>query len=120
MKVDLVIPKMDRADPLSFLYSHSKGPVEPHHPLGVLHRHGYVIELKYLKRGELSADEPVGPAAIAALLGAARMQLRRYLTDAGLQARHPSVRFIGLTLIFHGWELVAAEALGSLSDATGG
>ena len=80
--------------------------------------YGYVIELKYLKRGELPADEPVAPAASAALLGAARTQLRRYLTDTGLQARHPSVRFIGLTLVFHGWELVAAEALESPSDAT--
>ena len=75
--------------------------------------YGYVIELKYLKRGELPADEPVAPTASAALLDAARTQLRRYLTDAGLQARHPSVRFIGLTLVFHGWELVAAEALES-------
>ena len=78
-------------------------------------RYGYVIELKYLKRGALPAgaaaahDAP--PPAVAALLADARAQLRQYLADTHLRARHPSVRFIGLALVFHGWELVATEAV---------
>ena len=74
---------------------------------------GYVIELKYRKRGELPAGEAAGaPApALAALLDEARGQLRRYLSDAGLRARHPAVRYIGLALVFHGWELLASEAV---------
>ena len=78
-------------------------------------RYGYVIELKYLKRSALPAgaaaahDAP--PPAVAALLADARAQLRQYLADTHLRARHPSVRFIGLALVFHGWELVATEAV---------
>ena len=80
--------------------------------------YGYVIELKYVKRGELpraaavekTQGECVSPA-VAALLDAAGAQLRGYLADAGLRARYPSVRFIGLALVFHGWELVASAAV---------
>ena len=96
--------------------------------------YGYVIELKYLKRSELSGSaaqtaqgtrpgnqsnlsaEAMGregqpPPAVSALLGEACEQLRQYLGDAGLRARYPTVRFIGLALVFHGWELVACEAV---------
>ena len=117
--------------------------------------YGYVIELKYLKRGarpetgeatpaqgaplpdpqasrphHRQAGEtpaypgkepapPAGavtgeaslPAAVAARLDQARKQLRQYLAEAALRARYPSVRLIGLALVFHGWELVAAEAV---------
>ena len=66
---------------------------------------GYVLELKYLKRSE-AADE----AAVAQRLDQARSQLRQYLGDAGLR-RLPSVRHIGLALVFHGWELVACAAV---------
>ncbi len=66
--------------------------------------YGYVIELKYVRRGEPQADH-----VAAARLADARSQLRRYLADAGLRARYPSVRFIGLALVFHGWQLVACE-----------
>ena len=85
-------------------------------------RYGYVIELKYLKRGALPAvaaaahDAP--PPAVAALLADARAQLRQYLADTHLRARHPSVRFIGLALVFHGWELVATEAVEADSGET--
>ncbi len=75
--------------------------------------YGYVIELKYLKRGVLPAGGAGNEApAIATLLDDARGQLRRYLADTGLGARCPSARFIGLALVFHGWELVACEAVG--------
>ncbi len=66
--------------------------------------YGYVIELKYVKRGEGLADD-----VAAERLVEAREQLRRYLSDAGLRSRYPSVRFLGLALVFHGWELVGCE-----------
>ena len=74
-------------------------------------RYGYVIEVKYLKRGE-TADE----AAVAARLREALTQLRGYLADPVLHGR-PGVRHIGLALVFHGWELAACEAVGG--DAAG-
>ena len=67
---------------------------------------GYLIELKYLKRGD-SADE----VAVAAVAGEAEAQLERYLADARLVHQYPGVRFIGLILVFHGWELVYCEAV---------
>ncbi len=70
--------------------------------------YGYVIELKYVRRGEGRVDDMV-----AARLADARTQLRRYLADAGLKARYPTVRFVGLALVFHGWELVAYEEVGA-------
>ena len=75
-------------------------------------RYGYVIEVKYLKRGE-TADEP----AVAARLDEARTQLRGYLADSALRAG-PAVRHIGLALVFHGWELAACEAVDD--EDTGG
>ena len=67
---------------------------------------GYVIELKYLRRGEV-ADE----AAVAERLDRAKEQLRRYLADERLRRFPSSVRHVGLALVFHGWELVASEAV---------
>ena len=67
---------------------------------------GYVIELKYLRRGE-AADE----AAVAERLDRAKEQLRRYLADERLHRFPSSVRHVGLALVFHGWELVASEAV---------
>ena len=75
-------------------------------------RYGYVIEVKYLKRGE-TADE----TAVAARLDEARTQLRGYLADSALRAG-PTVRHIGLALVFHGWELAACEAVDD--EDTGG
>ena len=68
--------------------------------------YGYVVELKYLKRSE-TADE----AAVKERLDLAKVQLRRYLADEGLRGFPPSVRHVGLALVFHGWELVASEAV---------
>ena len=70
-------------------------------------RYGYVIEVKYLKRGE-AADESV----VASRLEEARTQLRGYLADPGLRGRQPGVRHVGLAVVFHGWELAACEAVG--------
>ena len=74
-------------------------------------RYGYVLEIKYLKRGE-AADETV----VAARLREARDQLRRYLADDSL-CRQASVQHVGLAVVFHGWEMVACEAAGDDAEA---
>ena len=69
-------------------------------------RRGYLIELKYLKRSE-SVEE----AAIAAAAGEAAAQLERYLAEERLARQFPGVRFIGLIVVFHGWEMVFCDAV---------
>ena len=68
--------------------------------------YGYVLELKYLKRGE-ALDESLESAK----LREAMQQVRGYLEDPCLRRRYPSVRHVGLAMVFHGWELVASEAV---------
>ena len=75
---------------------------------------GYVIEVKYLKRRE-RLDESV----VAEKMREATEQVRRYLADEGLQRRHPSVRHIGLAVVFHGWEMAACEAVAGGTEASG-
>ena len=79
---------------------------------------GYVVELKYLRRSEperMSGGEEERKEALSGLvarrLDEAKTQLRGYLADACLAAQYPSVRFIGIALVFHGWELVARDAV---------
>ena len=69
-------------------------------------RHGYLIELKYLKR-----SEPANKTGISAAVRAATDQLQGYLADERLVRQYPAVRFIGLALVFHGWEMVSCEAV---------
>ena len=66
-----------------------------------------MIEVKYLKRRE-SLDESV----VAERMREAADQVRRYLEDENLRRRHPSVRHVGLAVVFHGWEMAACEAVG--------
>ena len=68
---------------------------------------GYVVELKYVKRGERGER---GKRAVEAAAEEATAQIRRYLSDETLGRQYPTVRFIGLALVFHGWELVRGEA----------
>ena len=68
-------------------------------------RHGYIIELKYLKRGE-----PATAARVAAAAHEAVEQLQRYVADQRLARQYPSTCFTGLALVFHGWQLVHAAA----------
>ena len=68
--------------------------------------YGYVVEVKYLKRSE-RVDESV----IADTMRGAREQLAGYLADEGLRRRAPSLRHVGLAVVFHGWELAACEAV---------
>ena len=72
-------------------------------------RHGYVVELKYLKRDQERE------ALAQSVLEEAKDQLRGYLADQRLAMQHPSVRFTGVALVFRGWELVGAEAVGGAS-----
>ena len=69
-------------------------------------RRGYLIELKYLRRNE-SAD--TGRVAAAAFEAAE--QLQRYLADERLRRQYPAVRFVGLAVVFHGWEMVFRDAV---------
>ncbi len=69
-------------------------------------RRGYLIELKYLKR-----SEPADQAAVTAAAADARAQLARYLADQRLARQFPGVRFTGLIVVFHGWELVFCDAV---------
>ena len=72
----------------------------------MLGRHGYVIELKYLERGEPATEERVARAAKEAAA-----QVRRYVTDERLARQYPALRFTGLAVVFHGWELAHADAV---------
>ena len=67
-------------------------------------RYGYVIELKYLRRGATQER-------VAATAAAAEEQVRRYLADGRLAQRHPDSEFTGLALVFCGWELMRAAAV---------
>ena len=78
--------------------------------------YGYVMEVKYLKR-----SERVNGSVVAETMRGAREQLKGYLADEGLRRRAPSVRYVGLAVVFHGWELAACEAVepGSGDEAPG-
>ena len=73
---------------------------------------GYLIELEYLKRSErFQRGGPVDEAGVAAAAGEATAQLERYLADERLARQFPGVRFIGLIVVFHGWEMVCCDAV---------
>ena len=74
---------------------------------------GYVLELKYLKR-RTSLDESVVADKVQEAVG----QVRGYLADPLLRRRYPSVRHIGLAMVFHGWELVAYQAIDDSKERT--
>ena len=76
-------------------------------------RRGYLIELKYIKR-----SDPLDPGRLDAAAQTAARQLRRYLADGRLARQYPTVRFIGLGLVFHGWELVHSGAVETVSGAS--
>ena len=75
-------------------------------------RRGYLIELKYLKRSErFQRSEPADESGVAAAVSEATVQLRRYLADERLARQFPGVRFKGLAVVFHGWELAYCDAV---------
>ncbi len=69
-------------------------------------RRGYLIELKYVRR-----SDPLDADRLDEAARAAGRQLRRYLADDRLARQYPAVRFTGLSLVFHGWELVRCDAV---------
>ena len=79
---------------------------------------GYLIELKYLNRRgrfqrseRFQRNESVDEAVVAAAAGEATAQLERYLADERLARQFPAVRFSGLIVVFHGWEMVFCDAV---------
>ena len=71
---------------------------------------GYLIELKYLKRSERpQRSESTNDAGVAVAVREATAQLVRYLADERLARQFPGVRFIGLIVVFHGWEMVFCD-----------
>ena len=85
--------------------------LEPHLQRYAGMRHGYVIELKHLKRGAPASEERMARTAEDAVA-----QVRRYVADERLARQYPAVRFTGLAVVFHGWELVHAEAMSAPVD----
>ena len=51
--------------------------------------------------------------------GRPRSKYAAILADPGLQRRYPSVQHIGLAVVFHGWEMVAYEAVDRRCAMTG-
>ena len=80
--------------------------LEPHLQRYAGMRHGYVIELKYLKRGGPASERRMARAAQEATA-----KVRRYVADERLARQYPSVRFTGLAVVFHGWQLAHADAV---------
>jgi hypothetical protein len=66
-------------------------------------RHAYLIELKYLKRGEDS------PKQRETALEDGRQQLRRYAHDVRVQQALGEAQLHPLVLLYSGWELVWRE-----------
>ena len=58
-------------------------------------------------------------SVIAETLRGAREQLAGYLADEGLRRLAPSVRHVGLAVVFHGWELAGCEAVEPRRDGGG-
>ena len=67
---------------------------------------GWLIELKYLSR-----SESVGTKRVETAAAEATAQLQRYLADERLARQFPGVRFTGLAVVFHGWEMVFCDAV---------
>ena len=68
--------------------------------------YGYVLELKYVKR-----SASLDASGVADKVQEAVLQLRGYLADPSLRRRYRSVQHIGLAVVFHGWEMVAYQAV---------
>ena len=75
---------------------------------------GYLIELKYLARS--TAAGATDEARVAAAAGEATAQLRRYLADERLARQYPAVRFIGLAVVFRGWEMAFCDTVSASGE----
>ncbi|MDJ0838217.1 MAG: AAA family ATPase [Acidobacteriota bacterium] len=65
--------------------------------------YGYLIELKYIKRGELTDD------LLKAQIAEARDQLNQYRQDPRLGRFGKEIRWVTPILVFHGWEMVYCD-----------
>jgi hypothetical protein len=74
-------------------------------------QHGYLLELKYLPRGELTE------AKLTAAVQEAEAQLARYAADARVQKVVGRVTITPVVLVYHGWELVYRGEAGRVRDA---
>ena len=69
-------------------------------------QHGYLIEIEYLKRSAAAGERDIR-AAVRTATG----QLQRYVADERSARQYPSVRFLGVVIVFHGWEMVYCDAV---------
>ncbi len=66
-------------------------------------KYGYLLELKYIKRGEYSEETKVRK------IEEARKQLNQYKDDARLQSINDKITLKKIILLFSGWEMVYME-----------
>jgi hypothetical protein len=62
--------------------------------------YGYVIELKYIKRGELTQD------ILEKKIAEAREQLNKYAQDDHVVRAMSKGKLKKIVLVYHGWEMV--------------
>ena len=70
---------------------------------------GTAVEFYYLAVGARKRRESLDESVLAERMREAADQVQRYLEDENLRRRHPSVGPVGLTVVFHGWEMVACD-----------
>ncbi len=66
--------------------------------------HGYLIELKYVKRGDFSKE------FLSETIEQAKGQLAQYRQDPSLARVGKHIHWNSLVLVFHGWELTHFES----------
>ena len=61
---------------------------------------GYIIELKYIKRGELT------DSVLEKSIAEAKIQVQKYAADKKIIQKYKNCKIIKLILVYHGWEMV--------------
>ena len=61
---------------------------------------GYIIELKYIKRGELT------DSVLKKSIAEAKTQLQKYAADKKIIQKYKNCKIIKFILVYHGWEMV--------------
>jgi len=64
---------------------------------------GYLIEIKYIKRGEMTES------VLKKATGEAKKHLAQYAQDPRFAEKYKDRTITRLALIYHGWELVVAK-----------
>ena len=67
--------------------------------------YGYILEIKYFKRDEITA------AKQDRAIQTAHKQLQHYLQSERVQRYGTRIQFQGIVLVYHGWELVHRGAV---------